>query len=294
MEHLWVVLSVVSAFSLATSDACAKKAVEQGNEYLVAWLRLVFTLPVLLPALILAPVPRIGNDFLSAFLTALPVELVTIVLYIKALKASPLNLTLPFLALTPVFLIFNSYVILGEEVSLSGAAGILLIASGSYTLHIHEIRKGLFEPFRAIAREKGSVYMIIVAFLYSITSSYGKLAIENSTPLFFGSTYFLAVTLVFTPVGLWKGRAASSGFLRDMRKGLPLLISSGLFYAVMVVTHMEAMKLAKVAYMISLKRLSLLIGVVYGAYFFREERLGSRAIGALIMFAGFVMIVFAE
>jgi uncharacterized membrane protein len=57
---------------------------------------------------------------------------------------------------------------------------------------------------------------------------------------------------------------------------------------------MEAIKLTKVAYMISVKRTSLLIGVLYGYFLFREENIRGRFLGALLMFAGFVLVVSAR
>ena len=44
----WVYLSLICAFALATSDALTKKALAESDEYLVAWFRLLFALPVLL------------------------------------------------------------------------------------------------------------------------------------------------------------------------------------------------------------------------------------------------------
>ena len=56
---------------------------------------------------------------------------------------------------------------------------------------------------------------------------------------------------------------------------------------------MLAMKLTKVAYMISVKRLSLIIGIMYGYFLFKEENIRERLLGAILMFIGFVMIVTA-
>ena len=44
----WVSLSLLSAFTLATSDALTKRALVRNNEYMVAFFRLIFTLPFLL------------------------------------------------------------------------------------------------------------------------------------------------------------------------------------------------------------------------------------------------------
>lgn len=291
MDHEWVLLSLLSAFSLASSDALAKKSLEDGSEYLVAWLRLVFTLPLLFIAWFYVPVPPLDRRFYEAFFVALPVELITVVLYIKALKASPLSLTLPFLAITPVALIIASYVVLGEKVSAMGGIGICLIAAGSYVLNISRKGKGMWAPFRAIAKEKGSVMMICVAILYSITSSFGKMAIEHSSPLFFGITYFTALTVFFTPVGFWKSRREWRLF--PWGRNLTNLVLCGVFYGVMVMAQMIAMNLTNVAYMIAVKRTSLLIGVAYGYLFFREGEMGARFTGAVLMFTGFVMLVVA-
>jgi len=128
MDSLWALLALTSAFTLATSDAFTKKALVSHDEYIVAWLRLVFSLPLLIVSFLFIPVPELDSNFYAAFLLAVPLEILSIVLYIKALRLSPLSLTLPFLALTPVFLIFVSYLILGEKVSLWGGMGIFLIA----------------------------------------------------------------------------------------------------------------------------------------------------------------------
>ena len=288
----WILLSLLSAFALATSDAFTKRALKTGNEYLVAWFRLLFSLPLLLFFLIMFPRPNLDSEFFKAFIIALPLEILSVILYIKALRLSPLSLTLPFLSLTPVFVIVVSYAILGEKVSLQGMSGILFLAAGSYVLHIHDSNKGILDPIRAILKEKGSVLMIFVALIYSITSSLGKMAIQHSSPLFFGATYVVLLTLFFTPVALWKGRQDIRDFVKDkLYSGLAL---PGIFYSIMVASHMLAINLTNVAYMISVKRTSVIIGVLYGYFLFRERHIKERLAGAIIMFVGFVMIVTAQ
>ena len=118
MISTWVLLSLISAFTLATSDALTKKALTGNNEYLVAWCRLVFSVPLLLCLLILIPLPKLDIRFYKAFALALPLEIIAMVLYIKALRISPLSLTLPFLSLTPVFLILVSYLVLTCDINI--------------------------------------------------------------------------------------------------------------------------------------------------------------------------------
>jgi drug/metabolite transporter (DMT)-like permease len=284
---MWVIYSLLTAFSLATSDALTKRALSSRNEYFVAWARLVFALPVLLVSLFFIEIPSLDVTFWVAVLCALPLEIAALILYTKALKTSPISVTVPFLALTPLFLILMSDLILGEKVSVSGGAGILLMAIGSYTLNIHKIRQNVAEPVKAVFREKGSLMMIIVAFIFSITSTLGKMAIEHSSPIFFGSFYFVLVTLLFTPIAMRKNK----GNISIAKKDVIALAGPGGTFGIMIVFHMLALSMSNVAYMISIKRTSLLFSIFYGYVMFKESNVAEKAVGGTIMLAGFIIIV---
>ncbi|MBA4348403.1 MAG: hypothetical protein C0415_00215 [Thermodesulfovibrio sp.] len=292
MENIWVILSLIAAFTLATSDALTKKALSVHNEYLIAWLRLLLSLPFLFIALLFVPIPQINRDFYIASACALPLEVIAMILYIKALKISPLSLTMPFLSLTPLFLIVVAYILLGEKLTFLGGIGVLFIVAGSYTLNIKEAKKGVFEPFAAIKKEKGSIFMIIVAIIYSVTASLCKKAIENSSPVFFAVTYITVLVIIFTPIVMYKSK---DELQMVFRKGaIKKSILPGIFHAIMLISSLIAVSLTNVAYMISVKRLSLLISIFYGYMFFREKGIKERLLGAAFMLAGFILIVFYQ
>ena len=286
----WFFLSLFCAFSLATSDALVKKALQQGhNEYLVTWLRLLWTLPIIIGLYLYLPAPVPTAEFYRAALLALPLELIATILYVKALKVSPLSLTVPFLSLTPVFLLAVPTLLLGEKLTLSGGFGVALIAVGGYTLNLGSIRNGLLAPLKSIRREPGSLYMIVVALIYSFTSTLGKQAISAASPILFAAFYFPLVALLLTPVMLWRARPA----LRELRsKGtIAATFAPGMWFGVMLVSHMFAISMVNVAYMISVKRLSLVIGVLYGHLLFEERGLAERLVGTLSMVAGVALIL---
>ncbi len=287
---IWVILTLLSAFSLATSDALTKRVITRENEYVIAWFRLVIALPALGIALLLSgPVPQMDRTYMVSFCTALPLELGAIFLYYKALRISPLSLTLPFLSATPVFLILFSLVIVGDPVSPAGAAGIVLIGLGGFTLNLSNLRSGIFGPLRAVVRERGSLYMLSIALVYGFTSSLGKLAIDHSSPAFFGTTYFLALALLLLPFIV--RRSGLARFPSMLRENARAALLPGLFDAVATLAHVYAMSMTNVAYMIALKRTSLLMGSLYGFLLFGERQMRERMAGAILMFAGFVVIV---
>lgn len=284
---MWIIFALLTAFMLATSDALTKRVLASHDEYFVAWVRLLFALPLFIVCLLLIEIPQLDSTFWAATIIAIPLEITAWILYTKALKASPLSLAMPFLALTPLFLIIVSYLILGEKVTFSGGIGIFLLATGSYMLNLHTAWKSLLEPFRAVFREHGSMLMIAVAFIFSFTASLGKMAIEHSSPIFFGSFYFILITAIFTPIALIK----SSERITITKNDIMPFALIGVTFALMIIFHMTAMSLTQVAYMISVKRISLFFSIVYGYLIFKEENIRERMLGSVMMFAGFLLIV---
>ena len=286
---LWVILSLTSAFCLATSDALTKRVITSENEYAIAWYRVVFALPVLFLAVALSgPLPKIDRPFLAAFFTALPLEILAILLYYRAIRVSPLSLTLPFLSATPIFLIAISFFLTGQGVSILGGAGIALIGLGGYTLNLSALRSGILEPIRAIGRERGSLYMLIIAGIYAVTSALGKSGVAHSSAAFFGATYFLALGLCLLPIMV--RRSGKGQLLGMLRKSFRVAIIPSFFDAAATISHFYAISMANVAYMIAVKRTSLLLGVFYGFVLFGERHVRERLFGALLMFSGFALV----
>jgi len=62
------------------------------------------------------------------------------------------------------------------------------------------------------------------------------------------------------------------------------------FMALQEVTHFVSISMAPVAYMISVKRLSMIIGVIFGWGFFDEENVVNRLAGVAIMLLGVIII----
>ncbi len=61
----------------------------------------------------------------------------------------------------------------------------------------------------------------------------------------------------------------------------------------MIYTHFLALQLVQVAYMISVKRVSLLFGILYGALLFHERGLRTQLPAGVLMLAGVFLIALA-
>jgi len=283
---LWFSLTILAAFAQATADAFTKKALVNTDVFMVSWLRNVLSIPFLIVIFLVVPIPHLDTTFWWAVGLALPLEIIATLLYTKAIEVSPLSLTMPFLALTPFYLLLTSFLILGERPSASGAAGVCLLGAGAYLLNVHSMKEGgVFAPFRAIYREKGSMMMMVVAAIYALTSDLGKLAMLHSSPYFFGPFYVAVFSVVYTPVLLLAKRPVT------LPKGeLWLYLLIGASIASLTILQPVALSYTQVSYMIAVKRTSLLFSIGYGYFMFREAHIRERVIGGAVMLAGLVVM----
>jgi len=231
--------------------------------------------------------PPVPLAFWGWMAVLVPLELVAMLLYMLAIRDAPLHLTLPYLAFTPVFNVLTAWLVLGETVSPRGLAGILLVVAGAYLLNAQHLRSGLWAPMRAVLTTRGSRLMLVVAVIYSLTSVFGKAAMAYATPQSFGAFYYVLVGSATVVVfGLARPRDLR---VLGRRPAAHLLV--GVLMALMVVTHFLAISLTEVAYMVAVKRTSLLFGIVYGALLFGESGLGRNLLAGGLMVVGVGLIV---
>jgi drug/metabolite transporter (DMT)-like permease len=284
---IWFLLSVLTALAVATQDAWVKKYLSSRSVYDMAAYPMVFSLPLLAAVFPLVPVPPLDRWFLISVAVGIPLNAVCFFLYMRAIKRSPLSLTIPYLAFTPTFMIPTGYFFLNELPDWWGAGGILVTCAGSYVLNIEIGNWSPLSPVKAIWQETGSRLMMTVAFLFSFSAVIGKVGILHSSPLFFSVSFFLTFNLVLVVflAGLKKIRVR--GMWRRRRVGA----IAGLLFFLHIIFHGLAIAMTKAAYMIAVKRLSVLISVVYGGMFFQETNLVFRFCGSALMVCGVLMIL---
>ena len=272
-------------------DLLSKLALRDQHEKIVGWARLIFSLPLLGLFLWTNGLPSLSPRFWWICLAMLPLELTAFLLYLRAIRLSPLSLTVPFLALTPVFTIATSWILLKEKVSGMGTLGICSIVVGIYLLNATTFKEGILAPLRALFRERGTRLMIGSAFLYSITSNFGKRAIQLSSPMAFAFFYQLIDT-----AALFGFAQAKAGGIRPLgtalrRQGF-LYLCLGTVAAFASLVHCIGIAQAPVPYFIAIKRTSLLVAVIFGGLILKEGKILQRFLGAGLMVAGVTLIAF--
>ncbi len=285
----WFTLSLICALSLATADAFTKKFFRTYDGWELLVIRFAVPAILLLPLVFIYPIPKVPLVFWAWMAVLVPLEILAMLLYLLAIRDSPLHLTLPYLAFTPVFNVLTGLLVLGETVSAQGLVGIVLVVCGAYLLNLRQLKasNNVFAPFLAITKERGSRLMLSVAGIYSFTSVAGKGAMQYTTPESFGAFYYVLIGLVLVIVTTFYKPATLQVIFR--RPAQTLFI--GVLMAIMVVSHFLALALIEVAYMIAVKRTSLLFSIILGAVLFKEQKLTQHFMAGVLMVAGVALIL---
>jgi drug/metabolite transporter (DMT)-like permease len=282
---MWVPLSILTAVAFAASGSYAKALARRTHIFVVSWSLIVLALPWAAVLLARQGVPEVGDRFLAAALLSVALNMLSVTLQVKALSISPLSVTVPFLAFTPLFMLATSAIVLREVPDAKGLAGIILVVLGAYTIHLDRIRGGLLEPFRAIARERGSLLMLAVAFIWSWTAVYDKVATVASSPAFYTTFFSVTFGVLYAPFLIFGLRRSHP------RPGVvPRLFLLGAIGAAMILSQLAAIELTLASYVIAIKRSGMILSVVLGHLFFKEEHLRARLAGAVLMTIGVVVL----
>jgi drug/metabolite transporter (DMT)-like permease len=237
------------------------------------------------PLYLIQDIPPFTTELTLVILCALPLEILGYYLFLSAINRGPISVTIPLLAFTPVFTIASSALLLGERVSPEGAMGILMVTAGAYVLNLNTARSGILKPIKALLESPAARRMLMTAMIWSITSALGRKGALMHGAVPFGFTIEMLIAMCFLIIALVRSRL---GLSRIEPKGAHWLLFpvAALFMAGAQLTHFIALSLAPTPYMISVKRLSLVFGVIVGWLFFREREIRFRLAGTLLMVSG--------
>lgn len=283
---VWLILSLLTASLEAGKDLLSKQSLKIFDSYAIAWILTTLTGFLLIPVLLFLGVPTLGDRFLWALLAGGSLNILALLLYMKALESSDLSLSIPMITFTPLFLLITSPLIVGEIPTCKDGLGVCLIVGGAYVLKLEARRRGYLAPLRALLKDRGPKFMLGVAFVWSITSNIDKIGIQNSSPIFWAVAIFLFNSLILLPVML----LYSDGSWRSIPREWKGLLRLGICGAMSISCQTWALTLTSVVHVISIKRLSAPIGVLCGHFILGERKLEERLSGAIAMVLGVFLI----
>lgn len=283
---VWVVYALLNPIVDSTRNIFSKKASRNIDPILISLANNGIPMLLSFPLVFFIEF-RFNTEFIIALIISSLINIAAVLLYHRALSKGELSEVVPMLSFTPLFLLLSSPLLVGEFPSFYGLIGILLLVAGSYLLNINNIKRGILNPFRSLLKNKGTRYMLIVAFIWSISANFDKIAIANSSIL----QYLFSVNLLVT-AGISIFVLIKKKFdIEQIKLEKVNLLLVGLLTTAGFYVHMTALSMTLVAYVIAFKRMGGMISVVYGKIFMGERNIRQRFLGALLMFMGVLFIL---
>jgi len=305
---LWVILAIIGAIANAAFYIIIKNHITTRDPRILIALGFLLSAILLLLISAVQGFPVIRPAYYSAVVISGILNIIGMILVFRAMESSDLSLSMPMLSFTPVFLVGTSYLLLHEVPSAAGTAGIFIIVSGSYVLNISAEQEHFFDPVRSMMQNRGSWYMLIVAFLYAASINYDKIAMLNSDPVFGMAFTLLIISGGFTLITVTSGKIAKiypakGTALPPNATGstplpafslVPYLIPAsliGFFATIESISINLAYTLQIAPYVIAIKRLSIIFMVLYGTIICAENEIRTRLLGSVLMVSGAVIIL---
>ncbi len=206
------------------------------------------------------------------------------------IKNLEISRALPMLVLTPGLVAFFAFIFLGESLKLIEIFGMTLLLIGTSVLQLGKENK-LFAPWKNFWKLKGNNYIIIALFLFTLTSILDKALLRNfKVPVnaFLAFQHlFLAIIFILLVFIFRKASDVKSSFKFSW---IPIVVLAFITIAYRY-GHIHAVKLAPVALVLSIKRISVFFAILIGGRMFKDQNLLTRVLATTIMIVGAVLII---
>lgn len=286
---MWILYSFISAFSETAKDIIGKNVTPKTGDLIASLFLQAIAAVVLAPLLLLTEIPALKLPFYFGLISPFFFAPLITLLYLRALHLSPLSSTMPLLALNPVFTLIISVVFWHQEISLLGLLGILVIVVGIYFVRLNNISvSGLLKPFSSMLNDQGSLSMLTVALLMSVSVNINKAMVLGSSPLIYAFSE-TAIGAFVTWLMIQNKKDIWSSFKKHH---LPLS-GLGVLNGVSELALGQALAAGFPSYVIVIKRTSMVWSSIAGKLFYKETFNRYKVIGLLSIIIGVGMVVFS-
>jgi uncharacterized membrane protein len=208
-----------------------------------------------------------------------------------AIKNFEISKALPLLALTPGLVAITAFIFIGDSLTHNEVFGILLLILGTYVLETKS-KQDLFDPFKTFIGSKKHHYVVTALLLFTVTAIIDRLLLHKYN---LEAESFLVFQNLFIALNFVLIFFFSKGSFRSLPKFLKvdllkLLILISLLTIIYRYTQIEAVKIAPVALVFAVKRISIFFAAVIGGKIFKEHNLWVRAAATAIIIIGTLLI----
>jgi drug/metabolite transporter (DMT)-like permease len=250
-----------------------------------------------------------GLIFSLPFFTAISYESLTaasvLILYLKSvlgtfaflcvmlvIKNFEISKALPLMVLTPGLVAVFAFLFLSDSLSYKEVSGIILLMAGTYILEVSD-RRNIFNSFTIVFKSQHYYYIIFALILFTASAVLDRLLLTDykfppESFMAFQQLFFAANFLI---IFLIKRKGYQFKRIFTDKNILLWIIIVAILTVGYRYTQIEATKIAPVALVLSVKRISVFFSSVAGGKIFREKNIIVRAAAAAVMIAGTLFLL---
>lgn len=283
----WFLLAFISALFSAAAAVSEKKTLFSMGALNFSFLVSVVTLLFSLPFFFLVQYEFVFSFSMIILFIKAVLGAAAFLCVMSAIKNLEISEALPLLALSPGLVAIAGVIFINDYLSLIEWFGIFLMVIGAYIL---ELKKNFspLEPFKTLFSFSKYSYVFYALVLFAVTSLLDRVLLKDFKfpPYTFMAFQQLFYALIFTTIILFKNKNISLPVKNINKDVFYLIILVSVFTVIYRYTQIEATKLAPVALVLSVKRLSVLMAIIFGGKLFSEENLTRRIIATIIILTG--------
>ena len=237
-----------------------------------------------------SPWPSLDPAYVRPAAISLALNVVANVLFMVAVRRSPLSLVIPLLAFVPVLSTLVAQPLLGELPGPIQLAGIATVVVGALSLGADGAEgRGPVAMARAILREPGTLPMLGVAAAWSLTLIFDKQAVRSASVASHAMVLNAGLVVCLGGWLLARGRLSR---LAAVRKTPRAFVAAVLFSVVALGFQLLAVQHLLVGVLEAVKRaIGITMSVIVGRVMFDEAVTRAKVLAVVLLVAGTVAIV---
>lgn len=206
----------------------------------------------------------------------------------RAYRSGDLSIVYPLTQTSIIYVPIWGFLLLGEQISLTGLAGILLVILGTYSVQLQRLAiSDLIRPFRDL-RSQSVQASLAAGFIYSIGSVAEKTGVNNYSPLYF--TFFMVITmLLLMSLNMLRPKYYQP-IREELRENWRPIMLSGPVIMTSFLTFRYGLNMTPVSYAVPVRQVSIIMGVLIGILFLKESFGRIRLVSAAVVLAGVFLI----
>ena len=205
------------------------------------------------------------------------------VIYLKMLRRYDASLFMGIQSIEPIFVTVSAFIFVGETVSYFGLIGIFIVVIGGIFLQ----KSRSTEDLQSLFFHSPWIVMLIYMSLTSTATAFSKLALlHGDVFIYLGARYFILGVIFLCVVILLQRLGKLKPYVFHWHH-----LGSGLLLTGSTIFEMLALESAKVAYVETVRRLSLFFTLIFERIFVKTDWNRMRLFACLLLFTGAACVI---